>query len=153
MNGNTRVRCIEPFPMNLLRSPALELDALIETPVQDVPFSEFERLQANDILFIDSTHVCTAVSDVTHLILEVLPRLPTGVLIHFHDIFSRGPFLGNGSQRNGFSGMSSTCFSHSCFLRMHSKSGSERNTWDSNTPMNSKLHFRSFPSWEGAACG
>jgi hypothetical protein len=47
----------------------------------------FERLEAGDILFIDSSHVVKTGSDVNYLFLEVLPRLKPGVVIHVHDIF------------------------------------------------------------------
>jgi predicted O-methyltransferase YrrM len=55
--------------------------------VQDIPESLFTVLESNDILFIDSTHVLKAGSDVNHVLFEVLPILKSGVHIHFHDIF------------------------------------------------------------------
>jgi hypothetical protein len=55
--------------------------------VQDVEPEVFAALEAGDVLFVDSTHVVKAGSDVNHLILEVLPRLAEGVWIHLHDIF------------------------------------------------------------------
>jgi hypothetical protein len=60
---------------------------LIESDVQDVPLTRFEGLEANDVLFIDSSHVIKAGSDVVFLLSQVLPSLRPGVLIHFHDIF------------------------------------------------------------------
>jgi hypothetical protein len=39
------------------------------------------------VLFIDSTHVSKAGSDVNHELFEILPRLKPGVLVHFHDVF------------------------------------------------------------------
>jgi hypothetical protein len=59
---------------------------LIECAVQDVSLAEFERLEANDILFVDSTHVAKVGSDVNHLFFEVLPRLAPGVYVHLHDV-------------------------------------------------------------------
>ncbi len=59
---------------------------LIERPVQEVPLDEFRRLEENDILFIDSSHVVKIGSDVSRLIFDVLPTLRRGVLIHIHDI-------------------------------------------------------------------
>ena len=47
----------------------------------------FEELEANDILFIDSSHVAKVGSDLTFLLLRVLPRLRPGVMVHFHDLF------------------------------------------------------------------
>ena len=40
-----------------------------------------------DILFIDTTHTVKIGSDVNRLMLEVLPTLRPGVLVHVHDIF------------------------------------------------------------------
>jgi hypothetical protein len=59
----------------------------MQSLVQEVPMATFEQLDPGDILFIDSSHVAKIGSDVTHLILRVLPRLKAGVLVHFHDIF------------------------------------------------------------------
>ena len=46
----------------------------------------FTELAAGDILFIDSSHVSKAGSDVNFLFFDVLPRLAEGVLVHVHDI-------------------------------------------------------------------
>ena len=56
-------------------------------PIQDVSLDEFQSLRKNDILFIDSSHVCKIGSDVQFLFLEVLPRIRPGVVVHIHDIF------------------------------------------------------------------
>jgi hypothetical protein len=47
----------------------------------------FEELEAGDILFIDTSHVVAIGSDVNYLLLEVLPRLRPGVIVHVHDIY------------------------------------------------------------------
>jgi hypothetical protein len=54
--------------------------------VQDVPLSTFTALQANDILFVDSSHVVKVGSDVAWILFEILPCLAPGVIVHFHDI-------------------------------------------------------------------
>lgn len=54
--------------------------------VQDVDLAVFERLERDDILFIDSTHVAKTGSDVVHYMNAILPALKRGVLIHIHDI-------------------------------------------------------------------
>ncbi len=82
------VTCAEPYPARLLS--LLRPDdpvTLIRQPVQDVPLEAFARLGAGDILFIDSSHVAKAGSDVAWLLLHVLPRLAAGVAVHVHDIF------------------------------------------------------------------
>ena len=77
--------CIEPFPSDLLkRSGKINL---ITQKVQTIPFHYFNELGANDLLFIDSSHTVKPGGDVNFLILEVIPRLKSGVIIHFHDIY------------------------------------------------------------------
>ena len=80
---------IEPYPASLL-SLIKEVDKnrikVIPTRLQDVPLEEFDALEANDILFIDSTHVTRINSDVNRVFFEILPKLASGVHIHVHDI-------------------------------------------------------------------
>ena len=54
--------------------------------VQDVPLETFDVLEAGDILFVDSSHVSKTGSDVNRIVFDILPRLKSGVYIHFHDI-------------------------------------------------------------------
>jgi predicted O-methyltransferase YrrM len=78
--------CIEPYPRDFL--PSLDqIDALRIEKVEHTPLSVFTALGAGDVLFIDSSHVAKTGSDVVHLVLEVLPRLADGVVVHVHDIF------------------------------------------------------------------
>jgi predicted O-methyltransferase YrrM len=86
LNDKCLIECVEPYPRNFL----LDLHSKIklhQTPVQQTDVGLFERLRANDFLFIDSSHVAKTGSDVNHLFFEVLPRLAPGVVIHIHDIF------------------------------------------------------------------
>jgi len=55
--------------------------------VERLPLSTFAALSAGDMLFIDSPHVVTVGGAVPYLLLEVVPRVVPGVLIHVHDIF------------------------------------------------------------------
>ena len=77
--------CIEPYPSPGLK--ALSPIELIPEQVQTVPFTRFSELKENDLLFIDSSHTVKPGGDVNFLILEVLPRLAQGVVVHFHDIY------------------------------------------------------------------
>jgi len=81
---NSKILSIEPYPSSRLRRLA-EID-LVTKQVQAVPFEIFTELRENDVLFIDSSHTVKAGGDVNYLILEVLPRLRKGVIVHFHDI-------------------------------------------------------------------
>ena len=82
---SAKIISIEPHPSKSLES--LTGIELITRPVQTVPFSVFSELGENDLLFIDSSHTVKPGSDVNYLILEVLPRLNKGVIVHFHDIY------------------------------------------------------------------
>lgn len=88
-----KLYAIEPFPNDTLKAGFPGLTKLISKKVQDVPLSFFLNLDADDILFIDSSHVITIGSDVTYEFLEIIPRLNKGVIIHFHDIFLPAEFL------------------------------------------------------------
>jgi hypothetical protein len=52
-----------------------------------VPVELFLQVEAGDMLFIDTSHVLKTGSDVHSLFLDVLPRVPVGVMVHVHDIF------------------------------------------------------------------
>lgn len=86
LGGSCDITCIEPYPRPFLRDPRFGI-RLLDSKVQDVPLQAYDTLEAGDILFIDSSHVCKTGSDVNHLYFEVLPRLKPGVRIHIHDIF------------------------------------------------------------------
>lgn len=60
---------------------------LLPSRVEETDLAVFAQLEAGDLLFIDSSHVSKAGSDVNHLFFEVLPRLKSGVYVHLHDIF------------------------------------------------------------------
>ncbi len=70
----------------LLRADDLTRCTLIERCVQDVPLETFAALEANDVLFIDSSHVSKIGSDVNRIFFDILPVLAPGVLIHIHDV-------------------------------------------------------------------
>ncbi len=86
-NEETTFEAIEPYPMDFLKKDIIGLKKLIPQKIQEVPFDVFDKLEANDILFVDNSHVCKTGSDVNHIILKLLSRLREGVIIHFHDIF------------------------------------------------------------------
>jgi hypothetical protein len=88
--SNLELVFVDPNPQRLLgrlRPGDRESIELIAAPVQDAPARVFASLAAGDILFVDSSHVSRAGSDVNHLLFEILPALPVGVWVHFHDIF------------------------------------------------------------------
>jgi hypothetical protein len=79
---DTRITAIDPQPRASLAGLGINW---IATPVQRV--AAFPALGEEDILFIDSSHQLKPGSDVDFLLNAVLPLLPSGVRVHFHDIF------------------------------------------------------------------
>ena len=81
---------IEPYPKYLNKIIKVKDRAnceVLEKKVQNVPLSKFQKLERDDILFIDSSHVSKTGSDVNFEIFNILPILNPGVIIHFHDVF------------------------------------------------------------------
>ena len=82
---STELVSIDPSPRK-----AIEVIAhrIINQRLEELPVSYFcEALECNDILFIDSSHQVRIGNDVVKLLLNIIPILKKGVLIHFHDIF------------------------------------------------------------------
>ena len=80
-----RITCIEPYPSDYLKSsPAIDL---VPSKVEDIDPAMFDQLGDGDILFIDTSHAVRPIGDVTHLYLEVIPRIKPGCVIHIHDIY------------------------------------------------------------------
>jgi hypothetical protein len=79
-------RVVDPHP-----SPVLgRLGSRISVRAQeatDVPLREFASLGAGDVLFVDTTHTVRIAGDVVYLLLEAIPALAPGVIVHVHDVF------------------------------------------------------------------
>jgi hypothetical protein len=78
----------DPFPRRQILGddppPPTRFEPLSAT---EVPLDAFRALEAGDVLFVDTTHTVKLGSDVNYIVLEVLPVLAAGVIVHFHDIF------------------------------------------------------------------
>jgi predicted O-methyltransferase YrrM len=82
----TELRTFDPFAGDALTG--LDgLASLERVAAQDVPAEVFAQLGAGDVLFVDTTHAVKIGSDVNRIVLDVLPTLAAGVLVHVHDIF------------------------------------------------------------------
>lgn len=80
----TRITSIDPAPHTEIDQLC---DSVIRQPLEEVDLGVFDELEPGDFLFIDSSHRSFTNSDVTVVFMDVLPRLRTGVVVHFHDIF------------------------------------------------------------------
>ena len=87
--AQTELTFIEPDPVRLkpLLTPAdWQRCDIRQSIVQDAPSSLFAALEADDILFIDSSHATKTGRDVEFLLRDVVPTLTPGVLVHINDI-------------------------------------------------------------------
>ncbi|HKD18288.1 MAG TPA: class I SAM-dependent methyltransferase [Thermoanaerobaculia bacterium] len=84
-NGGGRILCIDPHAPSWLGKLEGEVE-VIARPVQQAPDATFLGLEPSDVLFIDGSHITKTGSDVNHLFLRILPRLPRGVIVQIHDI-------------------------------------------------------------------
>ncbi len=78
--------CIEPYDMAWLEE--LRDVEIVRELVEEMDRSLFASLEANDMLFIDSSHMIRPQGDVLCEHLEILPALKRGVFVHVHDIFT-----------------------------------------------------------------
>jgi hypothetical protein len=85
------LKFIDPNPEDrlygLLKKTDYETSTVVKDIVQNISPETFKKLEANDILLIDNSHVSKTGSDVNYLMTEILPILNKGVVVHIHDIF------------------------------------------------------------------
>ncbi len=83
--GMGEIVAIDPAP----RADIADLPGvrIVASTLQAAPLGLFDDLAPGDLLFIDSSHILMPGSDVDILLNRVLPSLPSGALVHIHDVF------------------------------------------------------------------
>ncbi|WP_443938121.1 class I SAM-dependent methyltransferase [Pedobacter sp. MW01-1-1] len=80
----TKITCIDP-------SPRVEIDAvcqqLINLPLELALEQNFFQLESGDFLFMDGSHYVFQGNDTLSFFFKLLPSLPSGVIIHIHDVY------------------------------------------------------------------
>lgn len=87
--GTIDLTFLDPYPevaLSLLAPDDPYRGRIRACLLQNAPLEVFERLEENDILFIDSSHIAKTGSDVTDYMFRILPALRSGALVHIHDI-------------------------------------------------------------------
>lgn len=79
-----KVTAIDPAPRADLGNLPVEL---MRMTLQEAGVAPFAQLQGGDLLLVDSSHILMPGSDVDFLLGRVLPDLPVGIRVAFHDIF------------------------------------------------------------------
>jgi hypothetical protein len=80
----TRVTAIDPSPRAALAGLPVEA---VAAPLQMVSKALFSSVSDGDVLSLDGSHILMPGTDVDIFLNHILPRLPDGVCVHFHDIF------------------------------------------------------------------
>jgi hypothetical protein len=80
----TQIVSIDPRP----RAEITEIcDIMLRHGLEEDDLSIFNTVKPGDFVFVDGTHRVFTNSDVTIFFLEVLPKLPAGTFVQFHDIW------------------------------------------------------------------
>jgi hypothetical protein len=80
----TRIVSIDPEPRSAVNDCC---DEVVRRPLQDVDPALLERLAPGDVVLFDGSHVALMNSDATVFFLELLPKVPPGVLVGVDDVF------------------------------------------------------------------
>lgn len=87
-DGHTTHHTIyDPFPFEANPMGPIDGPTVVPKFAQDLGATDLDALRAGDILFVDTTHTVKTGGDVNRIILDIVPRIPVGVLVHVHDIF------------------------------------------------------------------
>jgi predicted O-methyltransferase YrrM len=93
---STEIVSIDPHPR-------AEIDALcdrvIRMELESADQEPFMNLGQGDVVFFDGSHVAYMNSDVVAFMLEILPRIPPGVLVGVHDIYLPDDYPADIAQR------------------------------------------------------
>lgn len=82
-NLETKIISIDPEPRAEINSIC---DQVVRDGLETVDISIFEHLGKGDMVFLDGSHRSFMNSDVTVFMIDILPNLKPGVIVHIHDI-------------------------------------------------------------------
>lgn len=83
LNNGCKITIIDPEPRTDIKD---FVDYILYKCVEDVEISKIP-LNEKALIFIDSSHVTRSRGDIPYLYNKILPDLPSGTLVHIHDIF------------------------------------------------------------------
>jgi predicted O-methyltransferase YrrM len=83
-DGGTEIVSIDPHP----RADIDEIcDRLIRAPLELADRTAFQSLEPHDVVLLDGSHRLLMGNHLVVFFLEILPRLPSGLLVGVHDIY------------------------------------------------------------------
>jgi predicted O-methyltransferase YrrM len=77
----------DPYPSSQVMARSDLREGVCRMTAQRIDGALIEGLEANDILFVDTSHTVKIGGDVNRIVLDLLPLVRPGVAVHFHDIF------------------------------------------------------------------
>jgi predicted O-methyltransferase YrrM len=80
----TEITCIDPKPRIDISGLPVRFERRV---LSEADLALTDRLGAGDVLFVDSSHILQQGFDLDIILNRILPRLASGVIVHFHDIF------------------------------------------------------------------
>ena len=80
----TIITCIDPYPRAEIDAVA---DEVIRQPLEKAIAHNLSGLQSGDIAFLDGSHYVYQGNDTLTFLFKFMPSLPSGVIIHIHDIY------------------------------------------------------------------
>ncbi|WP_316832721.1 class I SAM-dependent methyltransferase [Pedobacter aquatilis] len=92
----TKITCIDPFPR-------VEIEQVVDTfykkPLESAIEENEIQLAAGDFLFMDGSHYAFQGNDTLTFFFKLIPSIPSGVIIHIHDIYLPYDYDTNVSQQ------------------------------------------------------
>jgi predicted O-methyltransferase YrrM len=86
------LECYDPYPSPHVQARA-DLAARVRSlSAQELPDEVVSSLEVNDVLLVDTSHTVKLGGDVNRIVLDLLPLVRPGVVVHFHDIFLPGEY-------------------------------------------------------------
>jgi predicted O-methyltransferase YrrM len=83
---SARHEVVDPAPSPVLTNVSARVTVHTESAAR-VSEGLVGALEPSDILFVDTSHTIKPGGEVTRIVLELLPALKPGVVVHFHDFF------------------------------------------------------------------
>ena len=81
------IDCYDPYPSPHVLARDDLAPRVQRVSAQALPEDVVTELAAGDVLFVDTSHTVKMGGDVNRIVLDLLPLLAPGVVVHFHDIF------------------------------------------------------------------
>jgi Methyltransferase domain len=81
---STKIVSVDPNPRADVDASC---DSMYRVPLEQMDLSVFDQLRSGDVMLLDGTHTVFMSSDAVVAVLDILPRLRSGVLVGIHDVF------------------------------------------------------------------